>query len=91
MLLDRHHGFMHIARVAQSCRLDNQAKFVPSHHESIKSIKKVYMKKNFWVSPLSKSTISETDEDNLVFAIVVFHVMAHTDESCDNMKMDGSW
>ena len=42
MLLDRHLGFMHNARVAQSCRLDNQAQaeFVQSHHESINSSKK---------------------------------------------------
>ena len=40
MLLDRHLGFMHIARVAQSCRLDNKAEFVQSHHESINLSKK---------------------------------------------------
>ena len=40
MLLDRHLGFMHIARVAQSCRLDNKAEFVQSHHESINPSKK---------------------------------------------------
>ena len=40
MLLDRHFGFMHIARVAQSCRLDNKAELVQSHHESINPSKK---------------------------------------------------
>ena len=40
MLLDRHLGFMQIARVAQSCRLDNKAEFVQSHHESINPSKK---------------------------------------------------
>ena len=40
MLLDRHLGFMHIARVAQGCQLDNQAEFVQSHHESINPSKK---------------------------------------------------
>ena len=40
MLLDRHLGFMHIARVAQGCQLDNQAEFVQSHPESINPSKK---------------------------------------------------
>ena len=33
-------GFMHIARVAQSCRLENKAVFVQSHHESKNPSKK---------------------------------------------------
>ena len=40
MLLDRHLGFMHIARVAQSCRLDNKAEFVQSYYGGMNPSKK---------------------------------------------------
>ena len=66
MLLDRHLGFMHIARVAQSCWLDNQAEFVQSHRESINPSKKFIGKR------ISRFTVQHIGVSNRLYYYVTF-------------------
>ena len=61
MRLDRHFGFMHIERVAQSCRLDNKVEFVQSHHGSINPSKK------FIGTRISRFTVQSIGASNRLF------------------------
>ena len=62
MLLDRHLGFMNIARFAKSCWLDNKAEFVQSRHESISPSKRFIGKRISRLVLSGKSTRSNFEE-----------------------------